>query len=77
MRLNYNHKNLTELAKELCARYNIRFPNQAVFANNQAQALEIMHFIKKAEEILTKFAEKNSIGEYSRSVERKQIGICH
>ncbi|MHA1616592.1 MAG: Ni/Fe hydrogenase subunit alpha [Candidatus Njordarchaeales archaeon] len=75
-RLNHNHENLTELVKELCARYNIGFPNQAVFANNQAQALEIMHFIEKAEEILTRFAEKNSIGAYSRSVEGKQIGIA-
>jgi len=75
-RLNNNYPALEGLAKDLCSEYNIRFPNYSVFANNQAQALEILYFIEKAEEILEKLARKKNIESSPRTTRRRGIGIA-
>ena len=56
-RLNHNHDYLSLSAKELCKEYNLKFPMHTPFANNTAQAVEIMHFIDKAEEIINNLLE--------------------
>jgi len=74
-RLNNNYRALEGMAKDLCSEYNIRFPNHSVFANNQAQALEVLYFIEKAEETLEKLMERN-IEHSSRTTGRKHVGIA-
>ena len=51
-RLNNNYNELSENAAELMEKYGYKFPSANTFHNNVAQALEIIHYIDRAIEIL-------------------------
>ncbi len=74
-RLNLNHKNLVPEAKELCKRYNLEFPNYNPFANNLAQAIEIIHYIHKGLSILDDLKQKNNYQNRIRFTIRKGNGV--
>lgn len=74
-RLNINHKYLSEEAKDLCKRNNIAFPNNNPFLNNQAQAIEIIHFIDEALRILDELRGKKELQFRSRYKVKSGLGI--
>lgn len=51
-RLNNNYSLIKGSAKDLMREFNLVFPSRSVFMNNKAQAIEIVYFLEKAEELL-------------------------
>ncbi len=75
-RLNNNYSALKGLAKDICSEYGIKYPDYSIFTNNQSQALEILYFIEKTEDILEKLARKKNIETSSRTKRKKNTGIA-
>jgi len=75
-RLNINFRYLTDQAKEFCKKYNIKFPMYSPFANNIAQALEIIHFLNETEEILANLIGKKQIDYYTNFIPKAGDGVA-
>jgi len=75
-RLNNNAQYLNGVAKELCKEYGIKYPMYSPFANNVSQALEIIYFIEKAEEIIKELIEMKTSEYCVEVVKRKGEGVA-
>ncbi len=74
-RLNINYPYLISEAKDICKRYNIKFPNYNPFVNNFAQALEIIHYTYEALDILENLASRNHYKHKTNFKVKKGMGI--
>jgi sulfhydrogenase subunit alpha len=75
-RLNINHRNLSPSAKSLLKKYKVRLPSFSPFANNIAQAVEMVHFCDRAEEVLEKYSGKGMRKESPELRPRAGEGIA-
>ena len=57
-RLNINYENLDDETRLVCREYNIRFPVNSPLMNNACQALEMIHFLNKAENLISELLER-------------------
>lgn len=58
-RINNNHSQLSKTAKNILKKSKIKFPNNNIFINNYAQAIELVHYFDEAIDICKNFKPKN------------------
>ncbi len=75
-RLNINHKSLSASAKSLLRQSKIKVPCFSPFANNFAQALEMVHFSDLAIDMLEKYADKGMREERPDVKPKKGEGVA-
>jgi len=74
-RLNINHMHLSPMAKDLSKKFGINFPAFNPFLNNHAQALEMIHYIEEAINILDELKERKNIQHKTRYKVKEGRGI--
>ncbi|MAG07877.1 Ni/Fe hydrogenase subunit alpha [Candidatus Woesearchaeota archaeon] len=70
-RLNNNHKLLSSNAKKIISSSRISFPNYNPFINNFAQAVEVVHFVDRAVQII------NSLNLKKEPIKKARLRPCH
>ncbi|MCR8487514.1 MAG: Ni/Fe hydrogenase subunit alpha [Crenarchaeota archaeon] len=75
-RLNNNYPLLNGSARDLAKEFNLTFPSNSIFMNNKAQALEIVYFLERAEEILGRLLEKDELKLQSEKKHGNNFGLA-
>ncbi|MCA9496315.1 MAG: Ni/Fe hydrogenase subunit alpha [Nanoarchaeota archaeon] len=75
-RINNDFDKLSKTTKEMIKKYKMEFPTNNIFMNNQAQALEILHWTERAIEIIenNKFKEEEPIKPQLNKPNSKGVG---